>query len=406
MAHEYKYDFTSIIDRIGKDAIAVEAVGNGGNAPDQPQEGFDFIPMWVADMNFATAPTIPATIKERLEHPLFGYFSPTKEYYDSIIRWQKDHHQVESLLPEHIGYDHGVLGGVVATAHCFAAPGDKVLVHSPTYVGFTGSMANAGFTLVHSEMKQDENGVYRMDYADMEEKIASNRIHLAIFCSPHNPTGRVWEKEEIAKAMEIFEKYQVTVISDEIWSDIILNGNKHTPTQSVSEYARMNTVACYAPTKTFNLAGLVGSYHIIYNPAIKDRVEAQASKSHYNNMNVLSMHGLIGAYKKEGAEWLEELKLVLSSNVNYACDFIQKELDGVEVTKPEGTYMLFIDCSKWCSKYGKTIKEVLKMGWNVGIGWQDGTAFFGPCHIRLNLALPEEKVKIAMNRMKEYVFTE
>ncbi len=142
------------------------------------------------------------------------------------------------------------------------------------------------------------------------------------FCSPHNPTGRVWERWEIEKAMELYAKYDVTVISDEIWSDIILDGHQHIPTQSVSEDAKNRTVALYAPSKTFNLAGLIGSYHIIYNRTLRERIIKESSLCHYNSMNVLSMYALIGAYKPEGCEWVDELRQVIGENVTYACDYI------------------------------------------------------------------------------------
>ena len=194
------------------------------------------------------------------------------------------------------------------------------------------------------------------------------------------------------------------MISDEIWSDILLNGHKHIPTQSVSEDAKNRTIALYAPSKTFNLAGLVGSYHVIYNSYLRDLVEAKGSKSHYNGMNVLSMHALIGAYKEEGYEWVDELCEVLSQNINYACDYINEHFEGVEVSKPEGTYMLFIDCEKWCKAHGKTIQEVEKAGWDVGVAWQDGRMFHGEYAIRINLALPFNLVKEAFERMDKYVF--
>lgn len=351
-----KYDFTSIMNRHGKDAIAVDSVGQmNGFAPEAPKPGFDVIPMWVADMNFPTVPTIQQAIIERAQHPAFGYFSATDEYYDSIIRWHQTRNGVTGLTKECIGY---------------------------------------------------ENGVWRMDFEDMDAKIKANHIHVAIFCSPHNPCGRVWERWELEKAMEVYRANDCLVISDEIWSDIILNGHKHIPTQSVSEDARSRTVALYAPSKTFNLAGLVGSYHIIYNPYLRDRVRAKSSKPHYNDMNVLSMHALIGAYKPEGYEWVEELRETISGNVNFACDYITQHFEGVSVSKPEGTYMLFLDCTDWCKAHGKTIAEVEKAGWNVGVAWQDGRMFHGPCAIRMNLALPLTRVQEAFERLDKYVFNE
>ena len=399
-----KYDFTTILDRKGKDAIAVDLVGAPGSPYPAPREGFDAIPMWVADMNYPVCPTIQESMIERAKHPTFGYFSPTEEYFDAIIRWQQTHNGVEGLEKGHIGYENGVLGGVTSAMNILCSRGNNVLVHAPTYVGFTGTLTNNGYHIVHSQLKQDENGVWRMDFEDMEQKIVENKIHTAIFCSPHNPTGRVWERWEVEKAMALYKKYDVTVISDEIWSDIILAGYKHVPTQSVSEDARQRTIALYAPSKTFNLAGLVGSYHIIYNQRLKDRMDKESSLSHYNSMNVMSMHALLGAYKPEGYEWVEELNQVIGGNMDFACDYIEKHFEGVKVSKPQGTYMLFLDCGEWCEKHGCDVGELLKMGWDVGVVWQDGRAFHGKTHIRMNLALPLSRVQEAFKRLDLYVF--
>lgn len=396
-----KYDFTTILDRKGHDAIAVDTIP----IPDaEVAEGFSVIPMWVADMNFPTLPTILEAVSERLKHPHFGYFMLPDEYFDSIIGWHKDRFGVEGLTKECIGYENGVLGCVASALQAFTAPGEAILLHSPTYIGFTGTMNNNGRKMVLSDLVRDENGVWRMDYEDMEKKIVENHIHCAIFCSPHNPTGRVWEREEIEKAMEIYQKHDCIVISDEIWSDIVLPGAKHIPTQSVSEDAKNRTIAVYAPTKTFNLAGLVGSYHVIYNSYLRDRVVKVSEMSHYNMTNVLSVHALIGAYKPEGREWVDELCQVLGSNVDYAYDYITKNFKGVSLAKPQGTYMLYLDCEEWCKEHGKTMDELLKAGVRVGVIWQDGRPFNRPYAVRINLAVPHVRVVDAMDRLDKYVF--
>ena len=398
------YDFTSILDRRGKDALAVDLIGQNPKHMPLPREGFDIIPMWVADMNFPVAPPVLEAMGNRLKHPTFGYFFPRAEYFDSIINWQAKRHGVQGLTKEHIGYENGVLGGVVSALNVLCSRGGNVLVHSPTYIGFTHSLENNGYHIVHSPLVQDDNGIYRMDLADMEEKIVQNKIHAAILCSPHNPTGRVWERSELEAAMELFGKYDVKVVSDEIWSDIILAGHRHIPTQILSDDAKSRTIALYAPSKTFNLAGLVGSYHIIYDPALRDRMDKEASLSHYNNMNVLSMHALIGAYSADGHVWADELCRVITENVDFACNFLAEHVPDIRVTKPEGTYMLFLDCTAWCENRGKTLDDLLRAGWDVGVYWQDGRPFHGPCHIRMNLALPLTRVQKAFQRLKEYVF--
>lgn len=397
-----KFDFTTIYDRRGKDAMAVDAVEKIPTF--QPNEGFDAIPMWVADMNFATAPSVNAEIAKRIEHPLYGYYMTPDEYYDAIIRWHETRNGVTGLEKEHIGYENGVLGGLMSALNAVCARGDKVLVHAPTYIGFTGSIENAGYHIVTSDLKQDRYGIWRMDFFDMEMKIKKNDIRAVVFCSPHNPTGRVWEREELEQFMDMAQRLNVAVISDEIWSDLTLRGYKHIPLQSVSEDARNRTIALYAPSKTFNLAGLIGSYHIIYNEALHKRVKKEASTCHYNSMNVLSMHALIGAYSDEGAQWVDELREVLTANVKYACKFIRKNFKGVNVQQPEGTYMLFLDCEEYCKRSGRSLDEVKKAGYEVGVVWQDGRPFHGPHHIRMNLALPTARVEEAMQRLKDYVF--
>ena len=396
-----KYDFTNVPDRIGKDALAYDAVLNG-SVLGKPKEGFDVIPMWIADMNFQTAPSVSAELRKRIEHPLYGYYLVSDAYYDAIIDWQKTRNRVTGLSRENIGYENGVLGGIVNALNVFCSKGDAVLVHRPTYVGFTRILKDNGYKIISSDLVKDENGRWVMDYEDMETKIRENRIHAAIFCSPHNPTGRVWEKEEILSAMEIFRKYDVMVAADEIWSDLTLKGHEHIPTQSVSEDAKMRTAAFYAPSKTFNLSGLIGSYHVVYNSYLHDRLLKESSLSHYNSMNVLSMHALIGAFSPAGAEWLGELKDVLTENVEYGYEKL-RAIHGVKLAKPEGTYLLYPDFTEYCEKHGVTIDEILKVGWDVGVGWQDGRPFGLDNTIRMNLALPKERLKEAFERLDRYV---
>jgi cystathionine beta-lyase len=395
-----KYDFETIMDRHGKDAMAVDYPPNG----ECTRKGFSQIPMWVADMNFPTVPTIPQAVIARAEHPAYGYFVTPDAYYDAIIQWQSSRNHVEGLEKKHIGYENGVLGGVASALRVLCSPGSAVLVHSPTYIGFRHVLESYGYHTILSPLVQDEEGVWRMDYADMEAKIKENHIHAAIFCSPHNPCGRVWQKKELEKAMALFEKYQVEVISDEIWSDLILEGYHHIPTQSVSPWARDHVLAFYAPSKTFNLAGLIGSYHIVYDDALRDRLTREEELTHYNNLNVLSMHALLGAYSPEGQDWVNQLCAVLSQNTAYGWTFIQKHFTGVSCARPQGTYMLFLHCQEWCQAHAMDMDTLLKKGAEVGVMWQDGRPFHDPFGIRMNLALPFSLVQEAFQRLDTYVF--
>lgn len=395
-----KNDFTTVLDRTGRDIIAVDVTPCDADV----REGFSRIPMWIADMSFPVAPCVTDAITERMTFPNFGYFQEPAGYFDAIIRWHRDRKGVSDLNPEMIGYENGVLGGVSSAITAFTCPGEKILIHSPVYVGFTEVLNDLGRPAVHSPLVRDENGIWRMDYEDMERKIRENHIHFAIFCSPHNPCGRVWEREEIERAMEIYRRNDCIVVSDEIWSDIIMPGHTHIPTQSVSEDAANRVIAFYAPSKTFSLAGLVGSYHVIRNPALRDRLEKQSSSTHYNAPNVLSVSALIGAYTESGAEWVDEMTRTVDSNLAYACDFIHEHFPGVRVMRPQGTYMLYLDCHDWCLQHHKTIHELLVAGVSCGVIWQDGERFFMPDTIRMNFALPHSLVIEAMDRLAKYAF--
>ncbi len=393
-----KYDFTTILNRHGKDAIAVDSIPIKGASVD-PQ--YSIIPMWVADMNYPVFKGIQDQIIQRVNEPHFGYFNLPQAYYDAIRYWQKEVHHVD-VDQEAIGYENGVLGILASALHAFTSPGEKILIQSPTYIGFSHCVEDNGRIIVHSPLIRERN--WEIDYEDLENKIKDNNIHFVVFCSPHNPTGRVWKREEIERFMAICKKYDCIVFSDEIWSDIVRNENLHIPTQSINEDAKNRTIAAYAPSKTFNLAGLVGSYHIIYNKYLRDRVNKEASLAYYNSANVLSVHALISALCPDGKEWVKELNDVIAQNVDYAVDFIQTHFEGIKVTKPEGTYMLYLDCTDYLNTHNIDMDTLLKKGIHYGVLWQDGRPFENPNTIRLNLALPFSLVKEAFDRLNEFVF--
>ena len=316
---------------------------------------------------------------ERARQPHFGYFEPRDEYFQSIIRWHETRNGVTGLRPEHIGYENGVLGGVVSTLQAFARPGDAVLLHSPTYIGFTGSIENAGFKIVHSPLVQDEAGVWRMDYADMERKLAEHKIHVAVMCSPHNPCGRVWERAELEQAMELYRKYDCVVISDEIWSDIIFARSQ--------AYAhaigfRRRPSAHRGPLRAEQdfqprWAGGELPHHLQQLPA-RPRDGSGLQGALQRDERAPPCTRSFGAYRPEGQAWVDELVQVLGQNVDWACSYIAEHFEGVRVSKPEGTYMLFLDCTDWCAAHGRDIDWVLREGWRVGVDYQDGRPFPRP----------------------------
>lgn len=398
-----KFDFTTIIDRKGKDSKSYDGIGNSG-APDKPKDGFETIPMWVSDMDFAVSPSIQKALEDRISHPIYGYFNIPDKFYDSIIYWHKARKNTNDIEKKHITHDNELLGGLVSALKTLNKKGDSILLHRPTFIGFIDILSSLGYEIVLSDLVADQNGIYRMDYEDMDKKIKEHKIKTTIICSPHNPMGRVWDKDELEKLSDVLEKNECKAISDEIWSDIMINGTEHIPTANGSKYLKQNTIGLFSPNKSFNLAGFNIAYSIIYNQEIKKEYERNSLDSFYNAPNILSMHALFGAYSEEGLEWNLELNNVLSKNINYVCDYIEKHFDGVEYTRPQGTYLVFMDCKEWLKNNHKNMDQLLKLGYDHGIGWSDGRPFNAPHGIRLNLGLPFEKIKEAVKRMDEFVF--
>ena len=396
------YDFTSIMNRHGMDSIAVDGLGTDpGFAPDPPREGFDVIPMWVADMNFPTVPTIPQAIIERAKHPAYGYFSPTDDYYSSIIDWQSTRNGVTGLTREAIGYENGVLGGVISALTAFAAPGDGVLLHSPTYIGFTRSIENNGYRIVHSPLTLDERGVWRMDYEDMDRKLKEHHIHVAVFCSPHNPCGRVWERWEIEKAMEVYKANDCVVISDEIWSDLTLGNHQHIPTQSVSEDARNRTVAFYAPSKTFNVPGLGSSYVICQNPDLFVKYQDFVSGRELAEGHVFAYDGLISAYSgPEGEEWLAQALIYIQENIRFIDAELRRRMPKIKVIMPDASYLVFLDCRE-LNLSQKELVEFFVDGARLALN--DGSIFGkeGEGFMRLNAGCPRSILERALSQLEE-----
>lgn len=399
-----KYDFTTVIDRSGQHAMAIDGAGLiPGVFPEAPDEGFNVIPLWIADMSFATAPCITEALMERVKHPLYGYFLPPREFKERIIWWHKTRNKVEGLKPEHIDYQNGVIGGVITAANVLCNPGETILIHSPIYNGFGRGLCNEGYKLESSPLVEDENGLMRMDFEDMERRIVANDIHTMVFCNPHNPCGRVWERWELEKLIELCEKHDVYVICDEIWSDLTMPNQQHIPLNSINDIARKRVVAFYALGKTFNMSGMMASYHIIYNKRLRDLIKRRGSMTFYNEMNVLSLPAFMAGYTPEGGEWVDELMQTISDNMDYTLERFS-HYSGVKYTKPQATYMLFVDFSQWCADHGMTVEEFATKACKVGVTCQYGAVFGDPNSIRMNLALPQSLIAEAFDRLDKYVF--
>ena len=387
------YDFTSFIDRRGQDADAVDDVKG-------VMEGYDIIPMWVADMSFPTAPPVLDAVRSRLEKPHFGYFSPRDEWYDSIIRWHKSRNKIK-YKKQYISYISSVLGAMVACYEAFTNPGDYIMTHKPRYTGYS-TIEGCGRRSLFTDLKRDEKGIWRMDFDDIESQIIRNHVRVFALCSSHNPTGRVWEKRELQNLVDICRRHGTIIVSDEIWSDITLKGSAHTPILAL-DGADEIAAALYSVTKTFSLAGIRGAYSVIPNPDIRTKINSVLNKTMLNMMNTLSMYAMIGAYSEAGEEWLNQLLDVLTENVSIAYDRLSAH-SGITLMKPEGTYLLYPYVGEWEKSRGVDHETLIRRGVERGVIWINGDGFGVPDTIRINAAVPKSKVIEAFDRLDEYAF--
>lgn len=387
-----KYNFDEITERRDTCSLKWDAPAFSFSARYCPSR--DIIPMWVADMDFRTPEFVTEAMAERIKHPMFGYAFTPEEYFEVIGSWHKDRYNQGGVDRTTVSYHNSVLGGVASAISALTQAGDNILIQSPTYVGFQSTINNMGRNMVFTKLTPDQNGVFRMDFEEMEKIMSTQNIPVFLFCSPHNPTGRIWDKDELEKVVELCDKYDVKIISDEIWADFILSENKkHIPLPSLNETSKKITFGMYAPSKTFNLAGLVGAYSVCYNRGLNNRVLKVGTSTHYNLPNVLSTTACIAGYT-HGREWVNQMTDYLNVNVKYLVDFLNT-IEGFSAYVPEATYLLWVDISG--SKYSS--KEIVDMCKTVGVIISDGEEYFDSNYLRLNYSLPFSVVKDACERI-------
>jgi len=399
-----KYDFETIIDRSGFNSM--------GQHPEKftqgvrVKEGFTPINVWIGgDLWFPTAPSLTKALVERAQHPFYNMIQrPCDAYYESIIAWQKARYGVDKMTRADITPHNNLPGPIIAALKTFCIPGDSVLLTLPMFSGYFGDLEYAGCKPVLSSLVKDGDGVWRLDFDDIEQKIAANHVHVTIFSSPHNPTGRVWERWELEKLMALFEKYQVIVIADETWCDWTLNGHTHIPMQSVSEYARYHTIANYGLSKPFGSNGLNAAYTVIYDSYLRDRLDAATERTALDSIGPFAEAAIMGALSPEGAEWLDDARELINKNMNFAYDYVTKQLKGVSTSLPDGTYLLVLDCERWCKEHNVPMDELVRKGFEYGVIWAAGAKNYGPFGIRMCLAHPFSQVQEIFDRLGKYVF--
>lgn len=385
------YKFDEIIDRRQNYAAKYEEANlhYGTN---------EVIPLWIADMDFRTAQPIIDSIKERADQGIFGYTYRPEAYFASIAGWQKRRHGF-SPDTDKMAFAPGVVPGMRLIINLFTQPGDKILIQQPVYHPFADVVNNTGRTLVVSPLCL-ENGTYTMDYADFEEK-AKGGIKYFILCNPHNPVGRVWTTDELRRVGDLCVKYGIEIISDEIHSDLMLHGKRHTPMSAVSPEIAAVTTTCIAPSKTFNLAGLQSSTMIFNTVEKKDRYVDELKTMDIARNNCFSLVATMAAYDK-GEEWLDQLLVYLEGNMKFIRDYCAAHLPKLVPNDPEATYLCWIDAGA-LGMEDEALKRffVEKAGVALGVGSDFG--YGGERHLRLNAACPRGVLEKALSRMKTAV---
>lgn len=357
------------------------------------------LPLWVADMDFKVAPEITQAIEKRVAHGIFGYSEVKEEYFEAVSAWMEQKHGWH-VKEDWLVKTPGVVFALAMAVQAFTEPGDAVIIQQPVYYPFSEVIADNGRRIVDNTLELKEDGKYHINFEDFEQKVKENHVKLFLLCSPHNPVGRVWTKEELKKIAAICRKYDVIVVSDEIHEDFVFNG-KHQVFADLSEDAKNRRITCTAPSKTFNLAGLQVSNIWIANPKLREKFKKQIAAAGYSQLNTLGLTACEAAYRY-GGEWHAELLGYLKSNLNFLREFLQTRLPEVKLIEPEGTYLVWLDFGS----LGLTEEQREELLTKKAGIWLDSGAIFGAAgegFERINIACPRSILKDALERIERAV---
>ena len=386
------YGFDRVIDRKGTDSLKYD-FAKEHSVPE------DALPLWVADMDFQVAPEITERIKRIADHAIYGYTDAKDDYYEAVANWYE---QRFAYRPDKrwIIKTPGVVFALAIAVNAYTSPGENILIQQPVYHPFRMVIEENARCVINSPLRY-EDGRYTMDFADLEEKIERNHVKMMILCSPHNPVGRVWTKEELCRLEEICMAHQVIVVCDEIHSDFAWEGHTHHLLLALDERYAQNTIVCTAPSKTFNIAGLQCSNIFIPDPQLRRRFISMQNATGYELLNTFALAAGRAAYE-EGGPWLEEAKRYIYDNILYMEKFIKESIPKIRMIRPEGTYLVWLDCSGLSMSAAKR-KEFLQTKAKV---WFSEGLVFGPegeDFERVNAACPRSVLEKALTQLKEAV---
>ncbi len=394
-----KYDFDQVCNRKDTDCLKWDLIGSVFGED-------DIIPLWVADMDFPVAEEIKEALKERIEHPFYGYTRPGAGIVDAVVKRMKDKFDWE-IEPEWVVFTPGVVPALHIAIRSLTHPGDEVLLQQPVYYPFFPAVTSSGCQIVNNGLKLID-GKYEINFEDLEEKLIPNsglgsnpnRIKTMIFCNPHNPVGRVWSREEITKLGKIAIDNGLVVISDEIHCEILFDDNKHSPFATISKEFEQNCIICMSPSKTFNLAGLDVSSIIIPNKEIRENF-INTQNGIVPGPNLFGLTALEAAYRY-GDEWLKQVMEYIGQNLDFLIDYTENKIPKIKVIKPQGTYLIWLDCRELGLNDEELKKFMLK---EAKVGLNDGFIFGkeGSGFVRINIACPEAILEEALKRIENAV---
>lgn len=385
-----KYNFDQIIDRKNTSCLKYDfGMQRKGRT--------DLLPMWVADMDFALPDEILADFHKRIDHGIFGYTDPDAEYYAALDRWFSVHHGYH-IQPEWVTLGCGVVYGLATGVKAFTEPGDAVLIQQPVYYPFREVIEDNGRKFVNSQLHY-ENGKYTIDFTDFEQKIEDNNVKVFLLCSPHNPAGRVWTKEELTRMGDICLKHNVIILDDEIHCDFVYAPHHFTSFLALDEKYRNNLVVFNSPSKTFNVAGLQPGNIIIPDENLRKRYRKANAAAGYSQGSIMGQVAVKSCYTK-GDEWVKELVEYIAGNIAWVRDFVKENFPKATFVEPEGTYLVWIDFSG----YGLSDDELEHLVVDEAKLWLDSGKIFGPATAqfeRFNMACPRSTVEKAFQQLKD-----
>lgn len=382
------YDFDKVISRKGTNSCKWDSI-----------ESDNLLPMWVADMDFQTAPAIIEALQRRVSHGIFGYTHVPDAYYQAVISWFKRRHGL-TIGKDWIIYTSGVVPALSAIIKALSSPGDQVLIQTPVYNCFFSSIRNNGCEIVTSPLIRKDH-TYYMDFDDLEKKVSNEKLKLMILCNPHNPAGRVWTREELTRLGEICLRHQVTVIADEIHCELVYPPKTYIPFASISDEFCRRSISCLSPSKAFNIAGLQIANIVSADEDLRKRIDRAININEVCDVNPFGVEATIAAYN-EGEEWLNQLLEYLKGNYDSMCQYCAKYLPDYPLTRLEGTYLVWMDCTN-THLTSAELDQRLKTDAGLWLNPGDMYGKEGEGFMRWNIACPRSVMLDGLERFREFV---